>query len=108
MLISTFPTLREAFEDILPLNEEYILIAHQLEAEKNVPPHFNDSAHEWVIMDSEGEIDVIYGSTRKGMFLKKGTVHVIHFPPTIIHGLETKIPMKYFVIRSTIDATHYL
>ena len=34
MLISTFPTFREVLDDILPLNEEYGLITHELEAGK--------------------------------------------------------------------------
>ncbi len=108
MLISTFPTFREALDDILPLNEEYSLITHKLEAGKAIAPHYHNSAHEWVIVDAGGEFTVIYGSQQKKLSLVKGAVTVIHFPPTIIHGLETKRRIKYFVLRSSADATHYL
>ena len=108
MLISTFPTLQEALDDILPLDKEYRLITHQLEAGKRVASHFHNSAHEWVIVDSTGEIEVIDGTQKKTMVLMKGTVTVIHFPPTTIHGLETKTPIKYFVIRSSAAKTRYL
>ena len=108
MLISTFPTFRGAIDDILPLDTEYSLLAHQLEAGQTIAPHYHDTAHEWVIADERGEINVRYGTQWKELIIEKGAVTVIHFPPQIIHGLEAKTSLKYFVIRSAVDVTHYL
>jgi len=108
MLLSIFPTLHEALDDILPLDTEYCLITHQLEAGTKIAPHYHDIAHEWVLLDTKGEINVLYGTQWKELVLGKGAITVIHFPPNRIHGLEAMTPIKYFVIRSSADDTHYL
>jgi quercetin dioxygenase-like cupin family protein len=108
MVISTFPTLHEALDDILPLDTEYSLITHQLEAGKTIASHYHNTAHEWVIIDARGKINVLYGTQWKELVLVNGAVSVIHFPPKSIHGLEAKTPIKYFVIRNSSDVTHYL
>ena len=108
MFISTFPILREAIDDILPLDTEYSLLTHHLEAGQTIAPHYHDTAHEWVIADERGEINVRYDTQWKEMIVGQGAVTVIHFPPKIIHGLEAKTSLKYFVIRSAVDVTHYL
>jgi quercetin dioxygenase-like cupin family protein len=108
MFITTFPTFREAVDDILPLDTVYCLLAHQLEAGQVIASHFHDAAHEWVIVDERGEINVRYDTQWNEMSVGKGVVTVIHFPPKIIHGLEAKTSLKYFVIRSSKAVTHYL
>ena len=108
MLVSTFPTLHEALVEILPLDKEYRLIIHQLTAGTMIAPHYHDIAHEWVLVDARGKINVFYGAHQSELVLENGAVTVIHFPPTSIHGLETTTPIRYFVIRSSADVTHYV
>lgn len=108
MLVSTFPTLHEALVDILPLDKEYCLITHQLNAGTMIAPHYHDIAHEWVLVDTRGKINVFQGAHQSELVLENGTVTAIHFPPTSIHGLETTTPIRYFVIRSSANVPHYV
>ena len=101
MVISTFPSLHEALDDILPLDQGYSLITLQLEAKNMIAPFHHNTAHEWVLVAAKSEIDVLSGVYRKEQALVSNVVTIIHFPPKRIHGLAANTPIKYFVIRSS-------
>ena len=89
MLVSTFTTLHEALDDIQPLDKEYRLITHQLEAGTMIARHYPDIAHELVLVNARGKINVLIGAHQNELVIENGAVTVIHFSPKRIHGLET-------------------
>jgi hypothetical protein len=105
MEIKKFENIKEAFDDILPKDSEYIVVRHQLFKGQSIKRHYHKKATEWLVLDN-GSLDIRRDDDRKTITPRKETI-VIKFMVSVKHSVEVLRDVEYFVIRDCNDETYY-
>ncbi len=104
--IKNYENLRNALDDVLDEDKDYVLIRHTFPAGEAVGEHFHPNVNEYLLFDS-GSFEVTVDFEKKMIDALPG-VSVIHFPKGYIHGLRCLSDMSYYVLRDGKDEIIYL
>jgi quercetin dioxygenase-like cupin family protein len=103
-----FDSLEDAIKTLTTMDEDYIFVRHTLQAGEEIPPHYHETANEWIVM-SNGAFRVSLGEDVRYIDLRnKNRVVVIHFPKKTVHSFTADTYVTYMVFRDCKDETIYL
>lgn len=105
MEIQKFKNIKEAFNNILKKDEEFIVVKHSLFKGQGVKRHYHKKATEWLILDN-GSLDVRSDDLRQTVTPNKNVL-VIKFMVSSKHSVDAIDDCEYYVIRDFKDETYY-
>lgn len=105
MEIQKFENIKQAFDNILKNDNEFIIVKHKLYKGQGIKRHYHKKATEWLILDN-GSLDIRSDDTRKTV-TPKNEVAVVKFMVSVKHSVEALKDSEYFVIRDYQDETYY-
>lgn len=104
MDIKDYKSLKEALDNFLAPDKEYVLIKHSLGQGEDVKPHYHEKANEWIVADS-GKFVVASGEEKQEIDLmdSEGLTKVICLPKGKRHSFVALSDVSYFVVRDQVD-----